>query len=133
MPFDSETPIPDPSARAASRQLRLHVRMPDGGRLSPPASAGSRLVDLLTQFGLRLRTGHAAACACQACRVQIPLAWRDRLAPPLAKEQALLGQLDDRDASTRLLGFIVMTPELDGLELELHPDCLVPQTYWIAG
>jgi hypothetical protein len=37
------------------------------------------------------------------------------------------------DGAARLLGHLVMTPELDGLEIELPWDALVPQTYWVAG
>ena len=118
---------------AHGHPLTLNVRMPDGGWLAPTAVAGHRVVELLARFGLPVRDECRGRCACATCRVRIPLAWRDRLLPPGAEEAAVVSQLVDGDASTRLLCRLVMTPDLDGLEFELHWDALVPQTYWIAG
>ena len=133
MPFDTVTPTATAYAPHSAIALTLNVRMPDGGWIAPPAEAGQRVIDLLGRFGLPVRDECRGRCVCGTCRVRIPLAWRDRLLPPGAEEAAVLSQLVDGDASTRLLCRLVMTPDLDGLEFELHWDALVPQTYWIAG
>ncbi len=136
MPFDSiDTNAILVRPAPAAHELSLRVRMPDGGWIEPPAEAGIRVVDLLARFGLPMRDTCRGRCTCVTCRAKIPPAWRNRLAPPRADEASLLSDLgrDDGDNGTRLLCGLVMTPDLDGLELELHWDALVPQTYWIAG
>ena len=59
---------------------------------------------------------------CGTCRARIAPNWRDRLLPPSSDEAAQLAGLSRRDEATRLICRLVMTPELDGLELELTWD-----------
>jgi ferredoxin len=136
MPFDTiDATLHVANPAPAAGKLTLRVRMPDGGWLAPPAEAGVRVTDLLARFGLPMRDACGGRCACADCRADILPAWRHRLAPPRADEAALLsGFGDDGDfGRTRLLCGLVMTPDLDGLELALHWDALTPQTHWIAG
>ena len=134
MPLDAiaATSVSDRRARPAEK-LNLSVRMPDGGWLAPPVEAGVRVMELLARFGLQVRDTCRGRCACATCRAQIAPQWRSRLAPPCQDEAALLSALADGDDGTRLLCSLVMTPDLDGLEIELHWDALIPQTYWTAG
>lgn len=137
MPFDGavmETSL----AATQSRPLSLRVRMPDGGILSPTAAAGARLIDALAAFGIPIRPECAACEPSSVYRARVAWPWADRLPTPDSEERAVLAGLppqggDARDGATRLLGKVVMTPDLDGLELELSWDSLIPQTYWVAG
>lgn len=134
MPFDataSTTSSGRPTPAAA--KLTINVRMPDGGWLAPPAEAGVRVIDLLARFGLPVRNACRGRCVCATCRARVAQGWRDRLPPPSADEVARLAALADEEEGSRLLCGLVMTPDLDGLELQLHWDSLVPQTYWTAG
>jgi ferredoxin-2, mitochondrial len=130
MPFDTATGLSTTPSTAKSPGLTVNVRMPDGGWVAPPALAGERLVDALGAFGLPLRGVSGASCG---CRGRIRVAWLDRLDPPAADEAASLDALGSAHANSRLLCHIVMTGELDGLEVELDWDALEPQTYWVAG
>ena len=137
MPFDGavmETRL----TATPSRPLSLSVRMPDGGILSPTAAAGARLIDALAAFGIPIRPECAAREPSSVYRARVAWPWADRLPMPDPEEQAVLARLEAqggeaRGGAIRLLGKVVMTPDLDGLELELSWDSLIPQTYWIAG
>lgn len=84
--------------------------------------SGTRLMELLRDQP----EGVAAICggimACGTCRVLIPAAWRQRLAPQSADEIAVLQGIPAHDPDTRLSCQIVLTPELEGLPVKLAPD-----------
>lgn len=104
MPFDLlET------TSAVRSDLSLSVRLPDGRVLTSPARAGTLVGDALSALGLPL-VPHGEA------RI-VSVASRHR----------------PGDRCTCRIGDLMMTPELDGLELELSWDALVPQTFWVAG
>jgi ferredoxin len=107
--------------------------MPDGGILHPPAKAGERVIDALARFGVPVRIDGGKVDMFSTCRVGFASAWTGQLPPPAADERRILAELGVRDGRTRVLCRLVMTTDLDGLELELPWDALVPQTYWIAG
>lgn len=115
------------------RVLKINVRMPDGGWVAPGALVGHSVLEMLRAFGIPMRSECGGACVCAACHVRIPEAWRSRMPTPSAEEAAKLDEIPDADDASRLACQIVMTPELDGLELKLNPESLIPQTYWIAG
>jgi hypothetical protein len=125
MPLDALVD-PSPVNATAAQSLSVTVRMPDGGVLSPPVRDGDRIIDALAAFGLPMR--HAPDNT--PCRSRIDPTWAARLQPADRIEHAAFGA---DDGTTRLLDHLVMTPELNGLEIELPWDALVPQTYWIAG
>ena len=133
MPFDVLT-IPRQSlAPSAASTLKINVRMPDGGWLAPPAVAGARLVDALAAFGLPLRNVCSSQKPSVSCRARVGEAWRDRLDPPSRAEAEQLAAHERGSGGVRLLCHLVMTSDLDGLEIELDWDALEPQHYWIAG
>jgi hypothetical protein len=123
-PVDTDTTSP-----TAAPLLCVIVHMPDGGVLSPPVKDGDRLIDGLAAFGLPMRRDPGYA----PCRSRIEPMWVTRLKPADRVEQSILTALGADDGATRLLDHLVMTPELNGLKLELPWDTLIPQTYWVAG
>jgi 2Fe-2S ferredoxin len=113
--------------------LSLVVSLPDGGRFELPALEGARIMDLIRGFGFPVKSGCEGTGVCSDCHVQISALWRGRLAPPSRDEIAKLAHLPDAGPSSRLACRLLMTAALDGLELDIHPHALVPQTYWVAG
>ena len=132
MPFDGVVMETIPPA-AKPRLLSLRVRMPDGGVLWPTIRSGARLIDALAAYGLPIRVIGAERGGCSRCRAVIASSWVDDLPPPTAEERDVLASLGVDDGASRLLCRLIMTPDLNGLELELPWDALVPQTYWVAG
>lgn len=132
MSFDCSMMEPRPVG-ANPERLSLRVRMPDGRVLSLTAATGARLLDEFVDFGIpihreaRDREPHAG------CRVRLRSPWSERLPAPDAQERAILAASGAGDSASRLLSRVIMTPDLDGLELELSWDALVAQTYWAAG
>lgn len=113
--------------------LRLSILAADGVRFEGQSASGQRIMELVRNTGLPVKAhcnGHGL-CAC--CHVRIGAAWRDRLPSPTSEEREMLCGIVNSDGSSRLACQLVMSPELDGLELEVSPDSLVPQTHWVAG
>ena len=113
--------------------LKLNVRLRDGSRFEPEAAPGFRVMELIRAFGLPIKAECGGAGVCATCHVRIPLAWADSLPPPSEEELARLDEIPDADETSRLACQIMMTEDLDGLELELQPDSMTAQTYWVAG
>jgi len=113
---------------ADTADLRLRVAHPDGRQFEPPAAAGYRVMELIRFSGFPIKAECGGACVCSTCHVRIPPAWRDLLPPPSDEELAKLDDIPTADETSRLSCQIVMTDELDGLEVEVQPDSLVPQT-----
>jgi 2Fe-2S ferredoxin len=115
------------------RLLKLEVALTDGGRFHPEAAPGFRIMELIRAYGLPIKAECGGAGVCATCHVRVPDVWQSLLPPPSDEELARLDEIPSADDRSRLACQLVMTEELDGLELEIQPDSLVPQTYWVAG
>ena len=115
------------------RLLRLDVRLADGGRFQPEAAAGFPIMELIRAYGLPIKAECGGACVCSTCHVRIPMVWQSLLPPPSEEELAKLDEIADADDTSRLACQIVMTEAMDGMELEIQADSLLPQTSWVAG
>ena len=115
------------------RFLKLHVRLTDGGHFQPEAASGFRIMELMRMYGLPIKAECGGVCVCATCHVRIPQIWQHLLPPPSDEELAKLDEIPGADDTSRLACQLMMTDELDGLEVELQPDSLIPQTNWVAG
>ena len=113
--------------------MKLHVSLTDGGHFEPEAASGYRIMELMRMYGLPIKAECGGACVCATCHVRIPHAWQHLLPPPSDEELAKLDEIPSADENSRLACQLMMTDELDGLEVELQPDSLIPQTNWVAG
>lgn len=117
----------------SDRAVNLIVRLADGGRFALSAPVGSRAIDVIRAFGLPLKAECGGRCNCTSCHVRVADGWADRLTAPDAEELAGLREVRSAGRASRLVCKLVLTPDLDGLDIELDPASLVPQTYWVAG
>ncbi len=123
--------LPSPAQHAgADSLLSINVRLADGAHFRPEAAAGFRVMELIRAYGLPIKAECGGAGLCATCHVRIPAAWRDLLPPPSDAELARLDEIPDADATSRLACQLMMTEALDGLELEVQADSLIPQTNW---
>ena len=113
--------------------LKLVVRLADGRHFEPEALPGFRIMELIRAFGLPIKAECGGAGVCATCHVRVPAPWRELLPPPTAGELDKLDEISGADDGSRLACQLVMSPELDALELEIQADSLTPQTYWAAG
>lgn len=115
--------------------LNVRVRLADGTTFATSVAAGENVLARIRAYGVPLKAECAKGGpgACSSCHVRIPLAWQSLLPAAGPAEIAKLATLADTDETSRLLCQIVMTEQLNGLDVELRPDSLQPQTYWVAG
>lgn len=102
----------------------INVRLPDGSTHRLEALEGWRVMEVIRDWGLPIKAECGGACACATCHVWVAKDWVDKLTSPTDEESEMLDgafQVDDR---SRLSCQIIMTPELDGLEVELAPESL---------
>lgn len=114
-----------PADRASASEeavLQVFIRTIGAPKQLHEAIAGLHLVDLMRAHALPVKAECGGACVCATCHVRVPAHWQDRLPPPSEEELAKLDEIPDADETSRLACQIVMTPELDGLEIELQPD-----------
>ncbi len=104
--------------------LTLNVRLADGRQYQPEAAAGYRVMELIRASGLPMIAECGGAGVCATCHVRIPEDWSGSLPPPSDEELAKLDEIPDADERSRLSCQIMMTTDLDGLELEIQPDSL---------
>lgn len=104
--------------------LTLYVRLADGSRYQPEAAPGFRVMELIRAYGLPMKAECGGAGVCATCHVRIPETWSGALPPPSDDELAKLDEIPDADERSRLSCQIMMTADLDGLEIEIQSDSL---------
>lgn len=104
--------------------LTLYVRLADGRRYQPEAAPGFRVMELIRAHGLPMKAECGGAGVCATCHVRIPETWSGTLPPPSDDELAKLDEIPDADERSRLSCQIMMTADLDGLEIEIQSDSL---------
>ncbi|HSD91492.1 MAG TPA: 2Fe-2S iron-sulfur cluster-binding protein [Methyloceanibacter sp.] len=102
----------------------LIVHMPDGTSHRLEALEGWRVMEVIRDWGLPIKAECGGACACATCHVWVGEEWASKLVPPSAEELEMLDGAFNVDARSRLCCQIIMSKELDGLEVELAPESL---------
>jgi len=105
----------------------VNVRLPDGTVHRLEALEGWRVMEEIRDWGLHIKAECGGACACATCDVGVGGDWVAKLVPPTDEATEMLDgtfQVDDRSL---LCCQLIMTPELDGLEIELAPESLSDQ------
>jgi 2Fe-2S ferredoxin len=100
------------------------VRMPDGSSHRLEALEGWRVMEVIRDWGLPIKAECGGACACATCHVWVDAKWLPKLNPSTYEELEMLDGAFHVDERSRLCCQIIMSPELDGLELELAPESL---------
>ena len=102
----------------------LNVRMPDGIVHRLEALDGWRVREVIRDWGLPIKGECGGACACATCHVWVGADWVAKLAQPSDEELEMLDGAFQVDERSRLCCQIIMSKELDGLEIELAPESL---------
>lgn len=124
---------PSADLNVGDRLLSLNITLTDGGRFRAPAAAGFRVMELIRAYGFPIKAECGGACVCSTCHVRVADRWRDALPPPSEDEIAKLDELPQADDASRLACQLVMSEDLDGLEVEVQPDSFVAHNSWVAG
>lgn len=123
---------PSSSLEVEDQLLTLRISLTDGARFVAPAAAGFRVMELIRAYGFPIKAECGGACVCSTCHIRVADRWRDALPPPSDEELAKLDEIPLADETSRLACQLIMTEDLDGLEVEVQPDSLVAHN-WVAG
>ena len=92
---------------------------PKGERVRVEARAGDRLLEVGQGAGMPLEGTCEGQMACSTCHVIVAPEWFERLPPAVDDEEDMLDLAAQVSRTSRLSCQIVLTPELDGLEVRI--------------
>ena len=92
---------------------------PSGERVTAQAREGERLLEVGQAAGMELEGTCEAQMACSTCHVIVALEWFDRLPPAVDDEEDMLDLAAQVTRTSRLSCQIVLTAQLDGLEVRI--------------
>jgi ferredoxin len=90
-----------------------------GERVAVAANEGDRLLEVGQAAGMPLEGTCEGQMACSTCHVVVAPEWFDRLAPAVDDEEDMLDLAAQVTRTSRLSCQIVLTAELDGLEVRI--------------
>jgi ferredoxin, 2Fe-2S len=105
----------------------LNLRLPDGTTHRLEALEGWRVMEVIRDWGLPIKAECGGACACATCHVWVGKDWGAKLNPASSEELEMLDGAFNVDERSRLCCQIIMSKELDGLEVELAPESLADE------
>jgi 2Fe-2S ferredoxin len=101
--------------------MKIIVTDQNGTRHELEGVEGWRVMEIIRDYGLPIKAECGGACACATCHVYVAAGWLDRLPGMRGEEEAMLDEAFDVQDNSRLSCQIIMSEELDGLELTLAP------------
>ena len=90
-----------------------------GERVAAEAEPGARLLEVAQAADMPLEGTCEAQMACSTCHVIVARDWFDRLPPASEDEEDMLDLAADVTRTSRLSCQIVLTADLDGLEVRI--------------
>ena len=90
-----------------------------GERIAVAAKEGDRLLEVGQAAGMPLEGTCEAQMACSTCHVIVSPEWFDRLPAAVDDEEDMLDLAAQVTRTSRLSCQIMLTPELDGLEVRI--------------
>lgn len=102
--------------------VTLHVTDYEGTRHTLEGIAGWRAMEVIRDSGLPIKAECGGACACATCHVYVAPEWVERLVPPTGDEVMMMDDAMEVADNSRLSCQIILSPELEGLELILAPN-----------
>lgn len=104
--------------------MRIFLTDLEGVRHEVDAVAGWRVMEIIRDHGFPIKAECGGACSCATCHVYINEKWLDKVEPKSDEEEYMLDEAYGLRDNSRLSCQIIMSPELDGLELTLgaNPD-----------
>ncbi|WP_099866512.1 2Fe-2S iron-sulfur cluster-binding protein [Pararhizobium haloflavum] len=101
----------------------MHINVTDQGgkRHRLEALEGFRVMEIIRDWGLDINAECGGACACATCHVYVADEWLDKLNAQEDEEVDMLDEAFMVEDNSRLSCQIIMSEELDGLEVSLAP------------
>ena len=102
--------------------VRVAFITSSGERVSAESEPGAVLLEVAQAAGMPLEGTCEGQMACSTCHVILPPEWFDRLPPASEDEEDMLDLAADLAATSRLSCQILLTEELDGMEVRIPRD-----------
>jgi 2Fe-2S ferredoxin len=102
--------------------MHLFVTDREGREHRLDALEGWRVMEVIRDWGHPLKAECGGACACATCHVYVDKSWIERLHPPTDEEMDRLDDAFAVETNSRLACQILVTPDINGLRLQLAPD-----------
>lgn len=100
--------------------VRVNFVQADGSEHALDLSEGTSVMEGAVKGGIDgIDADCGGAVSCATCHVHVPAEWYARLAPPSHDESDMLGFAVEADETSRLSCQIVLSPELDGLVVQI--------------
>jgi ferredoxin len=99
--------------------VKVHFITRDGSRVEAEGDEGISLLEVGQAAGMPLEGTCEAQMACSTCHVIVAREWFDRLAPASEEEEDMLDLAAGAVRTSRLSCQIVLSPDLDGLEVKI--------------
>ena len=97
----------------------ITFKLPDGKRRTFKALEGKTLLEVAQDNKLDVEGACGGVMACSTCHLIVDSAWYKKLPPPSEEEDDMLDLAWGLTATSRLGCQIILTDELDGLEVHL--------------
>ncbi|EJN00087.1 ferredoxin [Phyllobacterium sp. YR531] len=104
-----------------SDSLFIHVTDQKGERHTLEALEGFRVMEVIRDWGLDIKAECGGAAACGTCHCYVEQEWTEKLFAPLDEEIDQLDVTFHVEENSRLSCQLIMTEELNGLEITLAP------------
>lgn len=101
--------------------MHINVTDQDGVQHRLEALEGFRVMEIIRDWGLNINAECGGACACATCHVYVADEWLGRLHPQEDEEVDMLDAAFMVENNSRLSCQIIMSEDLDGLEVTLAP------------
>ena len=121
--FDESIDESVDAAVAVDEEVQLAIVVVDreGVEHRLAAEPGWRVMEVIRDWGLDIKAECGGALACATCHVHVDPKWLSALQPPSEEEIEMLDEAFDVREDSRLSCQILLTPELNGLRVQLAP------------
>lgn len=99
--------------------VKVHFITRDGTTVSAEGAEGASLLEVGQTAGMPLEGTCEGQMACSTCHVIVAREWFDRLKPASEEEEDMLDLAAGAVRTSRLSCQIVLSPELEGLEVRI--------------
>ncbi|MBK67240.1 MAG: ferredoxin [Rickettsiales bacterium] len=102
--------------------MKLNVIDRDGKKHELEAVEGWRVMEIIRDYGLPIKAECGGCCSCATCHVYVDEEWEEKLPDMRDDEEEMLDEAFFVEDNSRLSCQLIMSEELDGLEVTLAPE-----------
>ena len=100
---------------------KINVTDREGNRHELDGPEGWRVMEVIRDSGLPIKAECGGSCACATCHVYVDETWMHTLREANDEEIEMLDEAFEVDDNSRLSCQILVSKEIDGIELKLAP------------